>query len=312
MFFSKGDRKVVQANRIKTVAIVGCTAVGKSEIALDLARRFNGELIGADSMQIYRGFDIGTGKLSKEECRGITHKLIDVVDGDADFSVGEYVELAKNSIEETAKAGKLPIIVGGTGMYVYSLLSGCDFASAPKNDSVRAALKIAGHIFGGKSLHKLLLKVDPAAANKISCNDVKRTVRALEIYYLTGAPKTAVASHSESPFDFLTIVLTLPRDLLYAKINARVRKMFELGLIEETERLTKYKGCGSMQALGYKQIVENPNMPREELIDLVAQKTRNYAKRQTTYFNNMKIEKRFIDARDTEKIEQAVRDFTEI
>ena len=300
---------MVQANRIKTVAIVGCTAVGKSEIALNLAEKFNGELIGADSMQIYRGFDIGTGKLTKEECRGITHKLIDVADGDKDFSVGEYVELAKSAVTETARSGKLPILVGGTGMYVYSLLSGCDFAGTPKNDSVRAALKTAGHFLGGKTLHNMLRIVDKAAAEKISCNDVKRTVRALEIFYLTGAPKSVISSKSSPPFDALTVVVTLPRELLYERINARVKKMFEKGLIDEVKGLTRYVGCGSMQALGYKQIVENPDMPYDDLLSLVSQKTRNYAKRQITYFNNMKLDKVFIDARDTEKIEQTVRDF---
>lgn len=302
---------MVQADRIKTVAVVGCTAVGKSDIALNLAEKFNGEVIGADSMQIYRGFDIGTGKLTEAEQRGITHKLIDVVDGDADFSVGEYVELAKKSINDTINDGKLPIIVGGTGMYVYSLLSGCDFAAVPKNESVRAALKTAGHFFGGKSLHALLSNVDTESAKSISRNDTKRTVRALEIYYLTGAPKSVAAAHTVCPYTSLNIVLTLPRELLYERINARVKKMFDLGLADETMGLLKYKGCGSMQALGYKQIIENPSMPRGELIDLVSQKTRNYAKRQMTYFNNMKLDKVFIDARDTDKIEQTVKDFLE-
>ncbi|MCH5350391.1 MAG: tRNA (adenosine(37)-N6)-dimethylallyltransferase MiaA [Clostridiales bacterium] len=302
---------MVQANRIKAVAIVGCTAVGKSAIALDLAKKFDGELIGADSMQIYRGFDIGTGKLTKEECRGITHKLIDVADGDDDFSVGEYVELAKNAITDTAKSGKLPIIVGGTGMYVYSLLSGCDFAGTSKNDAVRVALKTAGHFLGGKTLHDILSEVDSSAAQKISPNDVKRVIRALEIFYLTGAPKSLVATQSEPPFDALTIVVTLPRELLYERINARVKSMFECGLIDEVNGLKQYVGCGAMQALGYKQIIENPDMPYDELVALVSQKTRNYAKRQMTYFNNMKLDKVFIDARDTDKIERAVTEFLE-
>ena len=302
---------MVQAHRIKTVAIVGCTAVGKSAIALDLAERYNGELIGADSMQIYRGFDIGTGKLTKSECRGITHKLIDVADGDADFSVGEYVELARTAIKETADDGKLPILVGGTGMYIYSLLSGCDFASVSKDESVRAALKTAGHIFGGKMLHDMLSAVDKDAAEKISRNDVKRTVRALEIFYLTGAPKSIAVSQNNPPYDCLIIVVTLPREILYEKINARVKAMFDAGLIDEVKNLSRYVGCGSMQALGYKQIMENPDMSYDELIDLVSQKTRNYAKRQMTYFKNMKLDKVFIDARDTEKIEQTVMDFLE-
>lgn len=302
---------MVQAHRIKTIAIVGCTAVGKSETALKLAKRFNGVLIGADSMQIYRKFDIGTGKLTKAECDGVEHKLIDVADGDADFSVGEYVELAQKEIACAHDKGKLPIIVGGTGMYVYSLLSGCNFADAPKDEELRRSLKLAAHFFGAKTMHKLLCKVDETSARKIAANDNKRVTRALEIYCLTGAPKSEVAEHKEKPYDDLTIVLTLPRDVLYDKINKRVRKMFDDGLIAEAIGLSKYKDCGSMQALGYKQIMSDPAAPREQLEELTARKTRNYAKRQTTYFKNMQLNKVFIDARNYEEIERVVKDFLE-
>ncbi len=301
---------MVQANRIKTVAIVGCTAVGKSKAALHIAERFNGELIGADSMQIYRNFDIGTGKLSAEQCGGITHKLIDVVDADSDFSVGDYVKLAHEAIVQTARDRKLPIIVGGTGLYVYSLLSGCDFCNAPKDNSVRTQLKLASHFLGVNGMHDMLKTVDPSSSEKISANDVKRVIRALEIYSLTGAPKSVAGGHGASPFDSLVIVLTLPRDVLYKRINARVKKMFDDGLIDEAHALRqKYGECGAMQALGYKQIAEHPDMPREEIEPIVAQKTRNYAKRQMTYFNNMKLDKVFIDARDGEELDRAVGEF---
>ncbi len=301
---------MVQAHRIKTVAVVGCTAVGKSAAALDLAKRFNGTLIGADSMQIYRGFDIGTGKLTKSECGGVEHKLIDIVDGDADFSVGEYVVLADQAIREADAQGKIPIIVGGTGLYVYTLLSGCDFASTPKNDKVRDSIKACCHFFGGGVLHDFLSVVDKTSADKISPNDIKRTVRALEIYAVSGTPKSS-ASRTQTDYDSLVIVLTLPREILYDRINKRVHEMFENGLIDEARGLVRYADCGSMQALGYKQIIENPTMPREELEALVAQKTRNYAKRQTTYFKNMKLEKQFIDARDMETLYDAVAAFLE-
>lgn len=302
---------MVQAHRIKTVALLGCTAVGKSEAALKLAKRFDGELIGADSMQIYRGFDIGTGKLTRAECDGIPHRLIDIVDGDADFSVGEYTEKAKLAIEAAAARGKLPIIVGGTGLYVYSLLSGCNFADAPKDDGVRNALKASAHFLGAVVLHMLLEKVDANSAANIAVNDVKRTVRALEIYAVSGAPKSMAAAKSEPPFDALTIVLTLPRELLYARIDARVKKMYDDGLESEVRSLMRYKDCGSMQALGYKQIAENPTAPRSVTEPLVAQKTRNYAKRQTTYFKNMRLDKEFIDARDYAKLEARVAAFSE-
>lgn len=302
---------MVQAHRIKTVAVAGCTAVGKSETAIKLAKRFNGEIIGADSMQIYRGFDIGTGKLLPHERDGIEHYMIDIVDGDAYFSAGDFAERASAVIKDVADSGKLPIIVGGTGMYLYSLLSGFNFADAPKDDGIRTALKACAHIFGGKSMHKLLALSDASSANKISGNDCKRTIRALEIHAVGGKTKSQAATASDKPYDDLTIVLTLPRDLLYDRINRRVRKMFDDGLIDEAKSLIRYKDCQSMQALGYKQIVAAPNMSRDELETLTAQKTRNYAKRQMTYFNNMKLNKVFIDVREYSAIEDCIARFLE-
>ncbi len=302
---------MVQADRIKTVAILGCTAVGKSEVALELAEKFGGEIVGADSMQIYRGFDIGTGKLNAKERRGIAHYMIDICDGDCDYSVGEYVKTSSQIIRDISARGKLPIIVGGTGLYVYSLLSGCNFAETPKNESVRAQLKAAVHFFGSSVMHSLLDNVDKDSALKISQNDAKRIIRALEIFAVTGKPKSNAADCLETPYDSLTIVLTLPRELLYERINARVKKMFDDGLIEETRSLMRYKQCGSMQAIGYKQIAAMPDASRESLESIVAQKTRNYAKRQTTYFKNMKLDKIFIDSRDREAIFSAVKKFTE-
>lgn len=301
---------MVQAHRIKVVAVVGSTAVGKSAVAIKLAEEFDGEIIGADSMQIYRGFDIGTGKLRESERGGIVHKLIDVADGDADFSVGEYTELASRAVEETAKNGKLPIIVGGTGLYVTSLLNGSNFADAPKDAELRLKLKLAAHFFGADVMHALLEGVDGASAEKIGVRDTKRTIRALEIFTLRGAPKSETVSSSPR-YDSLTIVLTLPRELLYARINERVKRMFDDGLIDEVRSLIKYKACGSMQALGYKQIAAMPDAPREYLESITAQKTRNYAKRQITYFKNMKTEKIFVDARDYDGIRSAVAAFTE-
>ncbi|MCM1367370.1 MAG: tRNA (adenosine(37)-N6)-dimethylallyltransferase MiaA [Roseburia sp.] len=299
---------MVQAHRIKTVAIVGCTAVGKSAIALRLAREFNGVIIGSDSMQIYRGFDIGTGKLTKSELGGVRHELIDVADGDTPFSVGDYVELASKAIADAHSQGKLPIITGGTGMYVYSLFSGCNFANTPKNDVIRTALKLCAHIFGADVIFSFLRAVDGESAQKIAKNDVKRVVRALEIFAIKGEPKSAAAD-IKKPYDDMTIVLTLPRDMLYGRINARVRKMFDDGLIEEAKSLAEYADKQSMQALGYKQIISYPEMPRDELVELVAQKTRNYAKRQITYFKNVKLNKVFIDARDEDEIFKCVKNF---
>ena len=301
---------MVQTHRIKTIAVAGCTAVGKSEIALKLARDFNGELIGADSMQIYRGFDIGTGKLTPAECGGIVHKLIDVADGDEDFSAGRYVELAKKAISDTAKNNKLPIVVGGTGLYIKSLFSGCNFADVSKDGELRKILKSALHFFGAQTMHVLLSYADMESSRKFVVNDCKRVIRALEIYMLRGMPKSD-AVKIEKPFDDLTIVLTLPREMLYDNINRRVKKMFDDGLIEESKSLLKYKNCGSMQALGYKQIAADPDAPREILEQITAQKTRNYAKRQITFFKNADLNKIFIDARDYDTVKRTVSDFLE-
>ncbi|MDE7463977.1 MAG: tRNA (adenosine(37)-N6)-dimethylallyltransferase MiaA, partial [Clostridiales bacterium] len=242
---------MVQAHRIKTIALVGCTAVGKSDTAIKLAKRFGGSVIGADSMQIYRGFDIGTGKLKPSERGGIEHSLIDVVDGGEAFSVGEYVTLAAKEIENAHVGGKLPIIVGGTGLYVNALFSGYNFADSPRNDDVRNALKISSHFID--CLHDVLALVDGKSASVISHNDVKRTVRALEIYFAGGKPKSDAVAVDKS-YDDLSIVLTLPREMLYEKINARVRTMFDDGLIDEVKGLLQYKDCQAMQAIGYKPV----------------------------------------------------------
>lgn len=291
---------------------MGSTAVGKSSVGLRLAKEFDGEIIGADSMQVYKGFDIGTGKLTAAECDGVVHKLIDVVDGDSEFSVGEYVKLAAAEIEKTAQSGKLPIIVGGTGLYVTSLLNGCNFANAPKDAMLRDTIKALSHFFGAKAVHYLLESVDAPSAQNIAVNDVKRAVRALEIYALRGAPKsTEAATEQNGEYDYLAIVLTLPRDEMYKRIDARVKRMFDDGLVDEVKGLLRNKDCGSMQALGYKQIAASPDAPRAELESLTAQKTRNYAKRQVTYFKNMKLNKIFIDARDYQAVRNAVAEFLE-
>lgn len=301
---------MVQAHRIKTLALVGCTAVGKSDIAIKLAKKFNGEIIGADSMQIYKGFDIGTGKVMPHEFDGIVHKMIDIVDGDADFSVGEYVLRARTEVERTHNSGKLPILVGGTGLYVYALLSGCNFGDAPKDENIRNCIKMIAHFFGSKALHAMLSVIDRDSAAKISSNDRRRVIRAIEIFCLSGKIKSQAVSQ-DKPFDDLTIVLTLPRDILYDKINRRVHRMFDDGLIAEVKTLLRYKNCSSMQALGYKQIAADIDAPREALEQLTAQKTRNYAKRQMTYFKNMDLNKVFIDARNYAEIENTVARFLE-
>lgn len=299
---------MVQTHRLKVIAITGCTAVGKSETAIKIAQRFNGAIIGADSMQIYKKFNIGTGKVTQDEQCGVSHSLIDIINGDEEFSVGEYVDYATNVIQKISNSGKLPILVGGTGLYINALFSGCNFANSPKNQNLRNELKLLAHFFGKKLIFDALTNVDALSANKIAQNDVKRVIRALEIFLLNGKPKSTVIN-TDKPFDDLTIVLTLPREILYNKINARVQKMFDDGLIDEVNSLKEYVGKQSFQAIGYKQVAENPQMSKEELVELVARKSRNYAKRQTTYFKNVNLNKVFIDARDYEQIVKTVNNF---
>ncbi len=276
--------------RQKLLILTGPTAIGKSDAAVEYALKTGCNVISADSMQVYRGLDIGTGKITKQEMRGVKHYMIDVADPDEDYSVGRYVSEA----EKIIGLQKLPpIVCGGTGLYVTSLVLGSDFGGVGKDEAIRNKWKDILSEKGKQYVYEFLEKIDPVSAEKISVNDTKRVIRAIEIYEMTGVPKSELVSENNSKYDAKTVILyDDDRDALYKRINARVDKMFASGLIEEVESLIKYEDCGSMQAIGYKETIEflKGKISKEEALEKVKQNSRNYAKRQITYFKGMKIE----------------------
>lgn len=290
-------------NKPKILILTGPTGIGKTRISLDVARKYSGEIIGADSMQIYKQMDVGTGKISKNEMNGIAHHLIDICDPDIDFSVKNFCDNAKVCASKILDNGKLPILAGGTGLYINALLNGLNLAEATKNQEIRDKYNQMYQDNGSEYVYNLLLKNDSESAMKISKNDVKRVIRALEIFESTGIPKSAIVTkNKESEYDYLVIIFIQERDKLYEKINNRVDKMFCEGFYEEAKSLYKYKNCNSMQAIGYKQIIEFMDgkiQAEDDLIQLIKQKTRNYAKRQITYFKGMQLSnKHFVDIDD--------------
>lgn len=292
---------MVQANRIKLIAILGATAVGKSSVAVDIAKKINGEIISCDSMQIYKGMDIGTGKITREQMDGVVHHMINIISPDESFSVGDYVSRVKPIISKISMANKTPILCGGTGLYVSALLQGQNFGASVKNEMLRKSLKIDTAILGKNVIYSVLKFIDYKSASAISCNDTKRVTRALEIYFTTGKPKSEAVSLNGCDYDYKLIILTRDRQELYERINKRVEQMYRDGLVEEVKSLVKYSHCQSMQAIGYKEVIEANCVYSNQLVELTKQKSRNYAKRQITYFKNMDLPKEFVNADDIVK-----------
>lgn len=282
----------------KLFIIAGPTAIGKSSIAVSLCKKFNGSVVSADSMQVYKGMNIGTGKITPSEMDGVSHYMLDVATPDEYFTVYDYVNKAKTCIEEIYSENKLPFVIGGTGLYISGLINGHNFAETTMNEEVRKELKYIADTKGSQYLHDYLKKVDPVSAEKISANDRKRIIRALEIYKVTGKPKSESAKSDEnSEYDYLfMIILPESREKLYADINNRVDLMIKNGLVDEVKNLIKYKDCNSMQAIGYKEILSylNAEITLDQAIEQIKQNSRRYAKRQLTYFKNMKNEKVFV------------------
>ncbi|KGG80265.1 tRNA delta(2)-isopentenylpyrophosphate transferase [Caloranaerobacter azorensis H53214] len=272
--------------------LIGPTAVGKTEISIELAHKLNGEIISADSMQIYKYMDIGTAKITEEEKRGIKHYLIDEIYPDQKFSVSDYKKLAEKYINEILNKGKLPIVVGGTGLYINSLVYELDFTNAVSNPEFRNEMMNKAKTFGNKYIHDELKKVDPISAERIHINDTKRIIRALEIYHETGKPMSHYYKNFRKPnskYNIAMVGLTIDRKKLYNRINHRVDKMIELGLIDEVKNLLKMgysSELTSMQGLGYKEIIAylKGEYTLEEAINILKRDTRRFAKRQLTWF----------------------------
>lgn len=280
----------------KILVIGGPTAVGKTELSIELAKRLNGEIISADSMQIYKYMDIGSAKISKEEMNGVVHHLIDVVDPSINFSVADYKEQGEKAIKEIISRGKLPIIVGGTGLYINSLTCNMTFTEAEKDEDYRRELERLAEEHGNNYIHEMLKDIDPISYKEIHANNRKRVIRALEVYKLTGNPFSSYNAGDDfykSEYDVHYYVLTMDREKLYERINLRVDIMMEKGLLEECIKLKEMgytSSMQSMQGIGYKEILYylEGNVKLQEAINMIKQGSRNYAKRQLTWFRRDK------------------------
>lgn len=278
--------------KIPLVVIVGPTAVGKTDTAIIVAQKIGGEIISADSMQIYRHMDIGTAKPNRGEMKGIKHYMIDIVNPEEEFSVADFQRIAKAYIEDINKRGKLPIVVGGTGLYINSLVYNLDFTETISDPELRENLRELARERGNEYLHEMLKRVDPEAAEKLHPNDIKRIIRALEVYHCSGKPMSQyhrTIKKEEVPYDLAMVGLRMNRKDLYRRIEQRVDKMIEEGLVEEVRELLD-RGCTrdmtSMQGLGYKEIIGylEGEYSLEEAVSILKRDTRRFAKRQFTWF----------------------------
>ncbi len=274
------------------IILTGPTAVGKSALSVELAKQINGAIISADSMQVYRHMDIGSAKITPGEMQGITHYMIDELDPDEEFHVVRFVTMAKGYLNKIYADGKIPIIAGGTGFYIQALLYDIDFTKQQCDETYREKLEALAKERGAEYLHGMLREVDPASAEAIHANNIKRVIRALEFYHLSGKK---ISEHNEterqkqSPYNFAYFVLTDERAKLYDRIDRRVDAMVEAGLVDEVKKL-KAMGCRrkmvSMQGLGYKEILAylDGEYTLEEAIYIIKRETRHFAKRQLTWF----------------------------
>ena len=301
------------------IVIAGPTATGKTRLAVWMAKEFDGEVISADSMQIYRYMDIGSAKPTAEETEGVPHWLIDVAEPTENFSVARYVELANAAAQDILARGKLPILTGGTGLYISSFVDNVQFTQSETDFALRERLFREAEEKGSEALYQRLLAVDAQAAEKIHPNNVKRVVRALELYHTTGLTITQQNERSRlvpSPYRPLMLALTTDREVLYERINRRVDQMIQSGLPEEIRHLKEMgltADMQSMQGIGYKEFLELPEDSRSfaEAVELVKKNSRNYAKRQLTWFRRDE-RYRWIDcmAEDLrEQVAELVRNF---
>ena len=274
------------------IVLTGPTAVGKTKLSIALAKAVNGEIISADSMQVYRYMDVGSAKITPDEMDGVPHHLVDVLDPTEDFNIVLFQQLAKKSMEEIYAKGRIPILVGGTGFYIQALTRDIDFTQSEQDDSYRQELETLAAEKGNTFLHDMLASVDPKSAKDIHENNVKRVIRALEFYKQNG---TRISEHNEeqkehvSPYNLAYFVLNAPRPLLYERIDARVDEMLKNGLVEEVKTLQRmgcHRGMVSMQGLGYKEILAwlEGEYPYDEAVRILKRDTRHFAKRQLTWF----------------------------
>lgn len=274
------------------IILTGPTAVGKTDLSIALARAVNGAVISADSMQVYRHMDIGSAKITKEEMQGIPHYLVDCLEPSEEFNVVTFQHMAREALSEIYACGRLPIVTGGTGFYIQALLNDIDFTACDGDTAYREELEALASREGSAALHRMLEEADPASAEAIHKNNVKRIIRALEYYHKTGE---RISEHNEkerrkgSAYNSAYFVLNLPRPVLYERIDRRVDMMLEAGLVEEVRKLLEI-GCTrdmvAMQGLGYKEMIDylNGACTLEEAVYTIKRDTRHFAKRQLTWF----------------------------
>lgn len=277
------------------VILTGPTAVGKTALSIELAKRIQGEMISADSIQVYKGMDIGSAKITKEEMCGIPHYLIDVLDPKEDFNVVRFKQMAMQALDEIYQKNKIPIVVGGTGFYIQALLYDIDFENTEISD-YRKELELYEKEHGAYALHERLKEIDPVSYEKIHANNVKRVIRALEFYHDTGYPisrHNETQKQKESPYRFVYFVLNDDRQKLYHRIDFRIDQMLDQGLLKEVKSLLD-DGCTgdmvSMQGLGYKEFIPyfEGKCSLEDAVTILKRDTRHFAKRQLTWFRREK------------------------
>lgn len=289
------ERKKMMRTKPKVIVICGPTASGKTGLSVKLAQKMDGEIVSCDSMQIYKDMTIGTAKVTQEEMQGIPHHLIDFVSPDERYSVAEFQKDAEKAIREIVQRGKTPIVVGGTGLYVDTLVYHIQYPEIETDLEYRQELEELIQEQGLETVYQKAKEIDPQAAEKISSNDKKRIMRILEIYHQTGKTKTQLEIESrkeEPPYEYLVYAIGMDREKLYDRINQRVDIMLEQGLIEEVQALLKkyQQFPTAMQGLGYKEVASYllGNITKEEMIEMLKQETRRYAKRQLTWFRKNK------------------------
>ena len=278
------------------IVLTGPTAAGKTHLSIALAKAVNGEIISADSMQVYKYMDIGSAKIRPEEMQGVKHYLVDELLPEEEFHIVKFQQMAKAAMEEIYAKGKVPILVGGTGFYIQAVTKDIDFTQADQGDGYRRELEQLAAEKGNDYLHTMLQEVDPVSAKEIHANNVKRVIRALEFYHQNQSPISAHNQEQkghETPYNLAYFVLNVPRELLYKRIDDRIDEMLEEGLLEEVEQLKKrgcHRGMVSMQGLGYKEILAylEGEYPLEEAVRVLKRDTRHFAKRQLTWFRREK------------------------
>ncbi len=307
---------MLEQQKGKLLVIIGPTAVGKTKLSIEMAKRFNGEIISGDSMQVYKGMDIGTAKIKEGETEGIPHYLIDIKEPDEPFSAAEFQELANLKIADIQSRGKLPIIVGGTGLYIQSVIYDYQFSEAPSDPEYRTILEKRVAAEGIEEVFAELKEIDPESAERIHPNNTRRVIRALEIFHCTGHTMSEQLKEqpTEMKYDTCIIGLTMERGQLYARINHRVDLMVEEGLVVEVRGFFDQglTDCQSIQAIGYKELYDffNGRISEEEAIDHLKQNSRHYAKRQLTWFRN-KMNVSWFDVTNLDEFTKKIDEITE-